>query len=108
MKATHSMTDATDGNSEEAAAKLLGHTQVSWDNVSGNEQQPWSDEKSWDDLSAAEKSAVLDLGYTAKTWDNASGQEKQPASAKKYWSDLTTSGGYCISSLHHVIFAAGP
>ena len=69
---------------------MLGYTQVSWDNLSGEEQQPWSSIKSWASLTANEKAAAAVLGYTATTWDNDSGSEPQPASAFKSWAELTS------------------
>ena len=79
-------------NSEQAAAVVLGFTQVSWDDLSGQEPQPWSMRKSWVELSGNEKSAAVLLGYTQTTWDNDSGSEPQPASAVKNWTDLTACG----------------
>ena len=87
------MTDATDCNSEQAAAKSLGYTQITWDDASGQENEPSSVDKAWNKLTTEEKSAAVDLGFTGKTWDNESGKEKQPASENKHWSDLTTCGG---------------
>ena len=78
--------------SELAAAKALGYTQVSWDDVSGNENQPSVGSKSWSQLTAQEKALLTFLGYTAKAWDNVSGEEKQPASWEKPWSDLSVCG----------------
>ena len=37
---------------------MLGYTQVSWDNLSGQEQQPWSSIKSWASLTDNEKAAA--------------------------------------------------
>ena len=71
---------------------LLGYTQVSWDNLSGKEQQPWSSIKSWAALKSYEIAAAMLLGYTATTWDNESGSEVQPASADKSWGELTACG----------------
>ena len=78
--------------SELAAAKALGYTQVSWDNESGNENQPSIDDKSWSEISAQEKALLTFFGYTEKTWDNESGEEERPASWEKPWSDLSVSG----------------
>ena len=88
MKATHSMTDATGWNDEQTAAKTLGYTQVTWDDASGQETEPSSADKAWDELTTEEKSAAVRLGFMGKTWDNESGKEKQPASENKHWSDL--------------------
>ena len=69
---------------------MLGYTQVSWDNLSGKEQQPWSSIKYWASLTDNEKAAAAVLGYTATTWANDSGSEAQPASGDKAWAQLTS------------------
>ena len=74
--------------SEQAAVRTLGYTPTTWDNVSGDELQPWSSIKSWAQLTIEEKAAGRVLGYTAATWDNDSNNEAQPASAEKDWSGL--------------------
>ena len=76
-------------NSEQVAAEVLGYTQVSWENLSGNEPQPSSHKKSWSELRHSERVAAVVLGYTGKAWDNESGSETQPASADKQWSELS-------------------
>ena len=81
--------------SEQAAAKLLGFIQTTWDNLSGKQKQPSSADKYWAQLTSAEKAAAGLLGYIAKVWDNASGKEKQPASASKYWAKLSACGDNC-------------
>ena len=68
---------------------MLGYNQVTWDNDSGRERQPWSSEKSWAALSNNEKKATVLLGYSQKSWDNESGNEPQPASEDKSWAELT-------------------
>ena len=78
--------------SEQAAAKALGYTQVSWEDVSGKERQPSHTDKSWLQLTAQEKAALTVLGYTAKTWNDVSGKETQPASASKTWGKLSVCG----------------
>ena len=85
-------------NSEQAAVVALGFTQVSWDNMSGEEPQPssWM-YKFWDELTDNEKAAVTLLGYSQVSWDNDSGSEPQPASAYKGWSELTSCGEICLS-----------
>ena len=83
--------------SEQAAVRALGYTAVSWDNVSGKEQQPWSYIKSWPSLTSKEKAAAETLGYTQKSWDNESGFEVPPASLYKYWSELSSCPGGKIS-----------
>ena len=70
------------------AARVLGYTQVTWDNLSGEEQQPWSSIKTWASLTDDEKAAAAALGYTQITWDSKT--EPQPASAAKSWAELTT------------------
>ena len=76
--------------STQAAAERLGFTQVSWDNVSGQEKQPVIEEKSWSDMTHDERVAAVALGYTGKAWDNESGKEKQPAYEDQSWTELTT------------------
>ena len=71
---------------------MLGYTQVSWDNLSGQEQQPWSSDKFWASLTDNEESAAVLLGYTQKAWDNESGSEQQPHSSFKSWRELTACG----------------
>ena len=75
-------------NSERAAAKLLGHSQDSWDRSVA--KKPESKDKHWDDLTADEKSGAVALGFIKLTWDNKSGKEQQPASESKHWAELTT------------------
>ena len=79
-------------NGEQAAAVVLGYTQASWDNLSGEEKQPWSASKAWHELSTNQKAAALLLGYTQITWENESGSEPQPVSATKSWAELTACG----------------
>ena len=79
-------------NSEQAAAVVLGYNQVSWDNESGREKQPWAYEKPWIALREDEKAAAALLGYTETIWDNKSGLEAQPASGDKKWAELTACG----------------
>ena len=75
--------------SETAAALTLGYMQLSWDDETGKEQQPWSIIKPWVSLTGNEKEAAVVLGYTSRSWDNDSGLEPQPASAFKTWAELT-------------------
>ena len=79
-------------NSEQAAAAVLGYTQASRDNDSGQEPQPFSSYKFWSSLSDNEKVAAVLLGYTDKSWDNESGLEPQPALLDKQWAELTACG----------------
>ena len=74
-------------NSEQAAAVVLGFTQVSWDNLSG--QLPTDFFLFWAEMTENQKAAAGLLGYTQTTWDNDSGSEPRPASAFKSWSELT-------------------
>ena len=67
----------------------MGHTPVSWDDLSGNELQPWSSIKNWVHLTENEKAAATSLGYTETIWDNKSGKESQPDVNTKYWVQLT-------------------
>ena len=79
---------STGCDSERTAAGLLGHTQASWDNISGKEKQPSSAGKYFAELTHYQRVAAVTLGFTSTTWDNKSGKEKQPAS--KYFAELTT------------------
>ena len=79
-------------DSEQDAAAALGYTQVTWDNLSGREQKPWSFIKSWAALGATEKAAAVLLGYTQTSWDDELGTVPRPASAFKRWSELTKCG----------------
>ena len=56
-------------DSEQAAAAVLGYSQVTWDNESGMERVPASAAKSWSALSDNEKEAAAVLGYSQVTWD---------------------------------------
>ena len=76
--------------SEQAAARVLGYTPVSWDDLSGAETQPWSSIKSWAVLTEKERAAAAVLGYTAITWDDDSGTEPQPILVYKKWSELSS------------------
>ena len=78
---------------------MLGYTQVSWDNESGEEKQPASADKYWANLTDSEKAAARVLGYTEKAWDDESGSEAQPASAIKHWDELTSCGEYAVFPL---------
>ena len=70
----------------------MGYTHLSWENLSGDELQPWSSIKSWADLTENEKTAATVLGYTDAIWDNTLGAEPQPLSFYKYWDELTKCG----------------
>ena len=72
--------------------RALGHTQASWDNLSGQEPQPESFSSPWIYLNPNEKKAALLLGYTQETWDRVSQSEPQPESYYKYWDELTACG----------------
>ena len=76
-------------NSEQAAATILGFTQASWDNESGNEEQPSSADKGWKELTERERAAALVLGYTSDMWDTGT---PQPASTEKGWAELSSCG----------------
>ena len=79
--------DAGGCTNEQAAAGVLGYTQVSWDNKSGKEKQPSSSKKHWGDLTHSERVAAVALGYTGARWDKG-GKKDEPASAEKYWAEL--------------------
>ena len=68
---------------EQAAARVLGYSQASWDNESGQETQPASSEKYWAQLTHDERAAAGVLGFTDPTWD------EQPAATRKAWAQLT-------------------
>ena len=74
------------------AARALGYTPVSWDDVSGKEVQPSSSKASWNGLTHDQRVAAVRLGFTGTTWDNKSGKEKQPAPMGKFWAELATCG----------------
>ena len=76
--------------SERAALIVLGFTQVSWDNESGEEQQPLASFLSWAALTDEEKAAGTQLGYTATNWDTVVGSTSEPAVANKGWAELTS------------------
>ena len=67
----------------------MGFTQASWDNESGNEEQPSSADKGWDELTEREKAAAVVLGYTSDMWDTGT---PQPASTEKGWAELSSCG----------------
>ena len=71
----------------------LGYSDQSWDNMSGNEQQPWASIKYWTQLTISEKAAAKALGYNKANWDNESGTEPQPAAGLKGWAELTSCKG---------------
>lgn len=77
--------------SEQAAATVLGYGQVSWDNLSGEELQPWQAKMPWVSLNSVEKQAAVILGYTQLTWDDKE-TEAQPDSFHKTWFKLTECG----------------
>ena len=67
---------------EQAAARVLGYTQASWDNDSGLEKQPASNNKYWDQLTRDERAAAAVLGYNDPAWNEL------PAAMRKTWSQL--------------------
>ena len=82
--------------SQQQAAKLLGYTQISWDNASGKEAQPASVSKKWTDLTAQERLAATVLGYTESTWSTVSATKKTP------WSYLTVATG---EDVFYIVFS---
>ena len=68
---------------------MLGYTPNSWDDLSGDELQPWASIKHWAHLTDNEKAAAAVLGYTDIIWDNDSGAQPQPAATDKAWSKLS-------------------
>ena len=77
-----------DCDSEQDAARALGFTQRSWDNESGRERQPASEDKAWLQLTQRERRAATRLGYNQRLWDWLE-PAQQPASAGKGWSELS-------------------
>ena len=77
------------GQSEQAAAITLGFTQLTWDNLSGKEQLPWTSIKHWESLTINEKIAASALGYNETIWDNWSKTHRPPATMSKDWAKLT-------------------
>ena len=81
---------------------ILGYTQVSWDNESGEEQQPPVHFLSWAVLTEEEKAAGTLLGYTATNWGNPS---LSPPVVGKSWSELTScADGECACMAMYVVF----
>ena len=89
---TRTDTPASGCTNEQMAAGVLGYTQASWDNLSGQEPQPPSATKAWAALTAKEKASARVLGYTQAIWNNESGVETRPTSANKQWDWLTSCG----------------
>ena len=80
-------------NSEQAAATVLGYDEVSWDNESGRERQPWQSKMIWASMTMPQRRAVMLLGFTQATWDGRADASVRPASYSKKWSELTTTCG---------------
>ena len=70
----------------------MGYTKVSWDNVSGNENQPSIVELYWRAMTNEQKASLTVLGFTKETWDDVSGEEETPASLDKAWKKLSVCG----------------
>ena len=69
---------------------MLGYTQVSWDNASGNERKPLAARKKWASLTDNEKLAVGLLGFTEMSWSTGLGYTiRSSSSIDKRWSELT-------------------
>ena len=73
--------------------KVLGYSQLTLDNKSEEEQQPWSSIKYWASLTANEQAAASVLGYNAASWDAPPGSRAKPESTYKYWDELLACGG---------------
>ena len=69
---------------EQDAARALGYTEDTWDNLSGMETQPLSESKTWSQLTDTERAAAEVLGYDQLIWDT-----QPPAAATKFWESLT-------------------
>jgi len=80
-------TENMSNKGEQAAARVLGFTRTSWDNVSGQEKQPLSTFKKWAQLTVRERVAANVLGYSEDTWNRVDKQE-QPVWMTKRWDDL--------------------
>ena len=63
---------------------MLGFTEVTWDNCSGEEPQPAAVRKTWDELTDDERTAVEYLGFIKLSWDT-----RAPSSSTKTWAALT-------------------
>ena len=83
----------TECPTEQAAATVLGYTQLSWDNLNDTERQPWQSRMPWASLNSLEQQSAQILGYTQLMWDD---RTSQPASFYKKWSQLTACGKYEI------------
>ena len=77
-----------DCNSEQDAARTLGYTQNSWDNLSGYVGQPASSNRQWMQLTDRERRAAIRLGYRQTLWDGLE-TVPAPASENKAWSELS-------------------
>lgn len=83
----------TSNTDEQAAARVLGFTRASWDNVSGMEKQPLSTLKEWVHLTTRERVAANVLGYSEYTWNQVD-QQEQPLWMTKRWDELISLGEY--------------
>ena len=78
----------TECDSEQAAAKVLGYDEASWENLSGEVRTPLQARLPWAQLIFVQKKAAKLLGYNKGTWSTGA----QTESSKKQWSELTTCG----------------
>ena len=78
---------------EQAAARVLGFTQASWDNASGLEKQPPSTLKKWDQLTFQQRAAAAVLGYSELIWNRVD-EIELPAAMAKRWVELISHGEY--------------
>ena len=88
-------------DSEQAAAKVLGYDEVSWDNWSGQERLPVPARLPWGNLIFVQKKAAKMLGYKQATWNMRQSASTQPDSFNKHWSELTACGEYEIVCISH-------
>ena len=63
------MLTPTPSGCEQQAARTLGFTQASWDNLPGKEVLPWSFAKYWTQLAMDEQKAAKILGWNEISWD---------------------------------------
>ena len=77
---------------ERLAATVLCYTEASWNNLSGDEVQPPSSKKGWDEMDAQELGALVALGFSKATWTYylAHPFSSQPESFSKEWSQLSS------------------
>lgn len=86
-------------DSEQAAAKVLGYDEVSWDNLSGEVRTPLQARLPWAQLIFVQRKAAKLLGYSKGTWSTGT----QTESSNKQWSELTKCGECKIVCIFHFL-----